>query len=76
MLDADDRKEIAGIMKAIVEADIGPKFDTIMDGYRSVREQLELINEKLIPMSKFEELEHDVEFLKLAVKHLNQKYKN
>ena len=71
MLDDNDRKEISHIMKVVIEGEISPKFDLIVEGYQSVREQLELINEKLVPMSRIEELEHDVSFLKMIVRQLS-----
>ncbi|MCL2153754.1 MAG: hypothetical protein FWH57_12550 [Oscillospiraceae bacterium] len=44
MLDVTDREEIAHIMHIIVESDITPKLNLLIEGHQSV-------SEKLVPVS-------------------------
>jgi len=65
MLDDNDHKTIAHIMRVVVESDITPKFDLLVDS-------IKLINEKLIPTSRIEELEDEVKLLKVIVRQLSE----
>ena len=65
MLDEKDHKEIAHIMKVVIESDITPRLDLLLDGYKS-------IYEKLIPISRIEELEDEVKLLKVVVRQLSE----
>ena len=65
MLDDNDHKTIAHIMRTIIESDITPKLDLLVEGYSS-------INEKLIPTSRIEELEDEVKLLKTVVRQLSE----
>jgi len=65
MLDKNDREEIAQLMKAIVESDITPKLNLILEGHSS-------IIDKLVPVSRVEELEEKVKFLEIVVRQLSE----
>ena len=65
MLDDNDHKEIAHIMNVIIESHVTPKLDLLVDAYKS-------INEKLIPVSRIDELEHELKFLKMIVRQLSE----
>ena len=47
MLDENDHKEIAHIMKVVIESDIAPRFDLVMEGYQSVQERLNIVQNEI-----------------------------
>ena len=61
MLDAQDRKYIAELMHVIVESEITPKFNLLVEGQQTLLETL-------VPKSRVEELEEEVDFLKSIIK--------
>ena len=61
MLDAQDRKDIAELMRVIVESEITPKLSLLAEGQQTLLETL-------APKSRVEELEEEVDFLKSIVK--------
>lgn len=61
MLDAQDRKDIAELMRVIVESEITPKLNLLADGQKTLLETL-------APKSRVEELEEEVNFLKSIIK--------
>lgn len=61
MLDAQDRKDIAELMRVIVESEITPKLNLLAEGQQTLLETL-------APKSRVEELEEEVDFLKSIVK--------
>ena len=61
MLDAQDRKGIAELMHVIVESEITPKFNLLVDGQQTLLETL-------APKSRVEALEEEVDFLKSIIK--------
>lgn len=61
MLDAQDRKDIAELMRVIVESEITPKLNLLTEGQQTLLETL-------APKSRVEELEEEVDFLKSIVK--------
>lgn len=61
MLDAQDRKDIAELMRVIVESEITPKLNLLADGQKTLLETL-------APKSRVEELEEEVDFLKSIIK--------
>ena len=65
MLDNNDRDEIARIMRVIVESDITPKLNLILEGHQDILG-------KLIPESRVVKLEEDVTILKIAVRQLSE----
>ena len=61
MLDAQDRKDIAELMRVIVESEITPKLNLLADGQKTLLETL-------APKSRVQELEEEVDFLKSIIK--------
>lgn len=61
MLDAQDRKDISELMHVIVESEITPKFNLLVEGQQTLLETLS-------PKSRVEELEEEVDFLKSIIK--------
>ena len=61
MLDAQDRKDISELMHVIVESEITPKFNLLVEGQQTLLETL-------APKSRVEELEEEVDFLKSIIK--------
>ena len=61
MLDAQDRKDIAELMRVIVESEITPKLNLLADGQKTLLETL-------APKSRVEALEIEVDFLKSIIK--------
>ncbi len=61
MLDAQDRKDIAELMRVIVESEITPKLNLLAEGQQTLLETL-------APKSRMEELEEEVSFLKSVIK--------
>lgn len=61
MLDAQGRKDIAELMHVIVESEITPKFNLLVEGQQTLLETL-------APKSRVEELEEEVDFLKSIIK--------
>ena len=61
MLDAQDRKDIAELMHDIVESDITPKLNLLVEGQQTLLETL-------APKSRVEALEEEVDFLKSIIK--------
>lgn len=61
MLDAQDRKDIAELMHVIVESEITPKFNFLVEGQQTLLETL-------APKSRVEALEEEVDFLKSIIK--------
>ena len=61
MLDAQDRKDIAELMRVIVESEITPKLNLLAEGQQTLLETL-------APKSRVEELEEEVDFLKSIIK--------
>lgn len=61
MLDAQDRKDIAELMHVIVEIEITPKFNLLVEGQQTLLETLS-------PKSRVEALEEEVDFLKSIIK--------
>ena len=61
MLDAQDLKDIAELMHVIVESEITPKFNLLVEGQQTLLETL-------APKSRVEELEEEVDFLKSIIK--------
>lgn len=61
MLDAQDRKDIAELMRVIVESEITPKLNLLADGQKTLLETL-------APKSRVQELEEEVGFLKSIIK--------
>ena len=57
MLDAQDRKDIAELMHVIVESEITPKLNLLVEGQQTLLETL-------APKSRVEALEEEVDFLK------------
>ena len=65
MLDSKDREDIAHLMRAIVECDITPKLNLLLEGHQS-------IIERFVPASRVDELEDEVKFLKAIVLQLSE----
>lgn len=61
MLDAQDRKDISELMHVIVESEITPKFNLLVEGQQTLLETL-------APKSRVEALEEEVDFLKSIIK--------
>ena len=61
MLDAQDLKDIAELMHVIVESEITPKFNLLVEGQQTLLETL-------APKSRVEALEEEVDFLKSIIK--------
>ena len=61
MLDAQGRKDIAELMHVIVESEITPKFNLLVEGQQTLLETL-------APKSRVEALEEEVDFLKSIIK--------
>ena len=61
MLDAQDRKDISELMHVIVESEITPKFNLLVEGQQTLLETLS-------PKSRVEALEEEVDFLKSIIK--------
>ena len=61
MLDAQDRKDIAELMRVIVESEITPKLNLLAEGQQTLLETL-------APKSRVEALEEEVDFLKSIIK--------
>ena len=61
MLDAQGRKDIAELMHVIVESEITPKFNLLVEGQQTLLETLS-------PKSRVEALEEEVDFLKSIIK--------
>ena len=61
MLDAQDRKDIYELMHVIVESEITPKFNLLVEGQQTLLETL-------APKSRVEALEEEVDFLKSIIK--------
>ena len=61
MLDAQDRKDIAELMHVIVESEITPKFNLLVEGQQTLLETL-------APKSRVGALEEEVDFLKSIIK--------
>ena len=61
MLDAQDRNDISELMHVIVESEITPKFNLLVEGQQTLLETL-------APKSRVEELEEEVDFLKSIIK--------
>ena len=65
MLDNTDREEIAHLMKIIVESDITPKLNILLEGHKAILE-------KLVPVSRVDGLEEEVKLLKIIVRQLSE----
>ena len=61
MLDSNDYKEIADIMRTIIESNITPKLNLLAENQKTMLETL-------TPKSRVEELEEEVDFLKSIIK--------
>lgn len=61
MLDAQDRKDISELMHVIVESEITPKFNLLVEGQQTLLETL-------APKSRVKALEEEVDFLKSIIK--------
>ena len=61
MLDAQDRKDIADLRHGIVESEITPKLNLLVEGQQTLLETL-------APKSRVEALEEEVDFLKSIIK--------
>ena len=61
MLDQNDYKEIANIMRTIVESDVTPKLNLLAENQQTLLETL-------APKSRVEELEDEIGFLKSVIK--------
>ena len=61
MLDAQGRKDIAELMHVIVESEITPKLNLLVEGQQTLLETL-------APKSRVEALEEEVDFLKSIIK--------
>lgn len=61
MLNAQDRKDISELMHVIVESEITPKLNLLVEGQQTLLETL-------APKSRVEELEEEVDFLKSIIK--------
>lgn len=61
MLEDQDYKEIAHILRVILESDIGPKINKLAEGQQ-------VLLETLAPKNRVEELEDEVSFLKSLIR--------
>ena len=61
MLNAQDRKDIAELMHVIIESEITPKLNLLVEGQQTLLETL-------APKSRVEELEDEVSFLKSVIR--------
>jgi len=68
MLDQKDLEEIAHLMRVIVESDITPKLNLLLEGHQSIMD-------RLVPVSRVEKLEEEVDFLKIVVRQLSEELK-
>ena len=65
MLDKKDREDIAHLMHVIVESEITPKLNLLLEGHQA-------LIDKLIPVSRVDELEEEVKLLKIVVRQLSE----
>ena len=68
MLDNKDREEIAHIMRTVIESHIDPKFELLFD-------KMNAMEEKLIPESRVEDIEHMVNVHEMAIRKLSKDVK-
>ena len=65
MLDERDCTEMSNLMVELFNNKIVPQFD-------SINNEIHAINEKLIPVSRVEELEHEMKFVKMILQQLSK----
>lgn len=69
MLDEKDLKEIAHLMRVIVESEVAPKFNLLADGQQSIIERLDRMDERLEDMDV---MDTRITALEAMVKKLNR----
>ena len=73
MLDEKDLQAIdqlmAHRMNIILESEISPKLNLLAEG-------MEILQEKMAPRSRVDELDEEIKFLKLMVRQMNERINN
>lgn len=73
MLDEKDLHAIdqlmAHRMNIILESEISPKLNLLAEG-------MEILQEKMAPRSRVDELDEEIKFLKLMVRQMNERINN
>lgn len=73
MLDEKDLQAIDQLMayrmNIILESEISPKLNLLAEG-------MEILQEKMAPRSRVDELDEEIKFLKLMVRQMNERINN
>lgn len=73
MLDEKDLQAIDQLMShrmnIILESEISPKLNLLAEG-------MEILQEKMAPRSRVDELDEEIKFLKLMVRQMNERINN
>lgn len=73
MLDEKDLQAIDQLMayrmNIILESEISPKLNLLAEG-------MEILQEKIAPRSRVDELDEEIKFLKLMVRQMNERINN
>ena len=62
------KTEIINEVKVLIENEVTPKFNLVVEGLQAVNEKLD----NLAPKSRLENLEDEVNLLKIVIKQMNE----
>ena len=62
------KTEIMSEVKVLIENEVTPKFNLVVEGLQAVNEKLD----NLAPKSRLENLEDEVNLLKIVIKQMNE----